>query len=212
MKKPKIVFVFHSENLKSGATRSLMDIVSSLVQSGKYEIDAIFPNSSGTAIDYLNSIGLKEFVIQWAQIGINHKKLYIVAFLNNTRGYWYPYYEFSRIGSDRYLEYENSTYDKKISTQRYMLGTKLSDFYYNLSDNYSIGEYRWISWLTSIAFTFWMSVIVTGYAIYKSRKELLLIYIFIWLLWLTLFAGPLALIRYVYPFTITLPFLFFEKS
>ncbi len=164
------------------------------------------------SLQYVDEIGFKEFVIQWIKIGLNHKRLYIKAFLNNTRGYWYPYYEFSREGSDRYLEYKNSQFEIGITTQRYMLETKISNFYYSLSDLYSIGKYKWISWFTSISFTFWMTVIVTGYTIYKGKKEFYIVYVFIWLLWLTLYAGPLALMRYVYPFTIALPFLFFEEQ
>lgn len=170
--------------------------------------DYIRPRLSG---GYIKEIGFTTFVKQWAEIGLNHKNKYIKAFLNNTRGYWYPYHEFSRVGSDRYLEYDNSSYDQGIRIQRYMLGTEINDFYYNLADKYEIGKNPWINWLTSIAFTFWMTVIATGFAINQGRKELILVYLFIWLIWLTLFSGPLALMRYVYPFTITLPYLFFDK-
>ena len=170
--------------------------------------DAIRPRLS---VDYIREIGLKTFVGQWAKIGLHHKRLYLDAFLNNTRGYWYPYYEFSRVGADRYLEYANSEYEKRITLRRYMWGTPLSDFYYQIADEYTIGDAPWISWLTSIAFTFWMTVIATGFAIIQGRKEMTLVYVFIWLVWLTLLAGPLALMRYVYPFTITLPFLLFDQ-
>ena len=51
--KPKVVVVFHSANIQSGATRSLMDIVDNLILLDKYNIMGIFPEREGTAINYL---------------------------------------------------------------------------------------------------------------------------------------------------------------
>lgn len=55
----KILFVFHSENISSGATRSLMDIVDYLISTEKYDIEAVFPAQNGTAVDYLKSKNIK---------------------------------------------------------------------------------------------------------------------------------------------------------
>ncbi len=200
---------------KDTLTDEQIEFIENLMPEG-FESNYLSTNSDfirpQLSVEYINSIGFKNFIKYWFQIGVNHKRLYIDAFLNNTRGYWYPYYQFSRLGSDRYIEYENSQYATGIITQRYMMNTKLSDFYYNLSDKYIVGNYKCISWFTSIAFSFWMTIVVTGYALYKRKKELMLVYIFIWWIWLTLFAGPLALMRYAYPFTITIPFLLFENK
>ena len=59
LEKKKILFVFHSEEKISGATRSMLQIVTYLQQTGKYEIEAVFPKPNGTAAAYLETIGIR---------------------------------------------------------------------------------------------------------------------------------------------------------
>ena len=59
LEKKKILFVFHSEEKNSGATRSMLQIVTYLQQTGKYEIEAVFPKPNGTAAAYLETIGIR---------------------------------------------------------------------------------------------------------------------------------------------------------
>lgn len=60
-----IAIVFHSENIQSGATRSLMDIVDYLIKTQKYKIIAIFPQKEGSAITYLNKRGIECYSYQY---------------------------------------------------------------------------------------------------------------------------------------------------
>lgn len=57
----KILFVFHSENIQSGATRSLMDIVDYLIDCGEFCIQAVFPASEGSAIEHLREKNIKTY-------------------------------------------------------------------------------------------------------------------------------------------------------
>lgn len=59
MAKKKILAVFHSEDKSSGATRSFLQIVTYLLKTGKYEIEAVFPNPNGTAAEYLKTLGIQ---------------------------------------------------------------------------------------------------------------------------------------------------------
>lgn len=163
-------------------------------------------------VDYLEKIGMTEFLVNWIKIGIKNPKQYIKAFLYNTKGYWYPYHTFTRVGSDRYIEYDNSTYRARIDVKRFMLGTPMSDFYYRLSDENILGNYRIIGWLFSIAFGFWMFVILFGYVLYRKAKGMYAAYIFLGGILLTLLLGPLALMRYIYPYTVCMVYLIFSNT
>lgn len=66
--KPKILFVFHSSDIKSGATHSLMDIVDALIETGKYEISAIFPYQEGTASEWLNNKGISTHIYKYGKL------------------------------------------------------------------------------------------------------------------------------------------------
>lgn len=59
LNKPKVLVIFHSENIQSGATRSLTDIMNYLLQTNKYEIEVAFPAKCGSAVDYYKSKGVR---------------------------------------------------------------------------------------------------------------------------------------------------------
>lgn len=68
MNKKKILFVFHNSDIQSGASRSLMDIVDGLSQSGKYEISAILPKPGGSAVDILDKKGIKTYLFKYGNL------------------------------------------------------------------------------------------------------------------------------------------------
>lgn len=69
--------------------------------------DAIRPSLNSEALE---EMGLMKFMKTWASIGVRHMVCYNEALLNNTRGYWYVFHEFTQIGSDKYIEWDNSNY------------------------------------------------------------------------------------------------------
>lgn len=67
--KPVIAVVFHSSNLQSGATRSLMDIINNLIRLEKYQIIGVFPQKTGTAIEHLkNNYGLETYFYNYGTL------------------------------------------------------------------------------------------------------------------------------------------------
>lgn len=58
-KKPIVFFSFHNSDRFSGATRSLLDIIDQFVKNDTYRLIAVFPTTTGTAIDYLQNIGVE---------------------------------------------------------------------------------------------------------------------------------------------------------
>lgn len=66
--KKTIAFLFHDTDYYSGGSRSLLDLIDSLRKEKELEILAIFPNNEGSAVDYINSYGIKIIVSEYYQI------------------------------------------------------------------------------------------------------------------------------------------------
>lgn len=158
---------------------------------------------------------LMKFMKTWASIGVRHMVCYNEALLNNTRGYWYVFHEFTQIGSDKYIEWDNSNYGAGVHTKRMPVLKGLSKFYRSIGQEYSVGEVPELAILFAPATTFLLFIMWTAFVIYKKEYKYLVPSVLLWLLMGTLFVGPLALMRYIYPLTICMPFLFgilLEKS
>lgn len=67
-KKPRILVVFHSSNLYSGATRSLTDIMNYLLATEKYHIDVVFPDEQGSALDYYREKGVAVYSFRYGKL------------------------------------------------------------------------------------------------------------------------------------------------
>lgn len=65
---PTVAFVFHDNNPKSGATRSLMDIVYGLSLKQKYRILAIFPYDPGDVGKMLENYGVECYSFKYGQL------------------------------------------------------------------------------------------------------------------------------------------------
>lgn len=167
--------------------------------------DLIRPTLNSSAI---KEMGISKFIKLWAGIGLRHPLSYLDAALNNTRGYWYLNHQYTMLGSDRYIEYTNSEYEIGIHTERSPILKSLSKNYYRKIAEGTTGKNIFTNWLFSIASTFIAFLYLIAFAIYKKRKNLCVAITLLAMLYITLFAGPLALMRYAYPVTLCLPFLF----
>lgn len=58
-RKPNIAVVFHDTLYTSGGTRSLLDLVDKMLEMNKLNLICVFPNQTGTAIDYLKNKGVE---------------------------------------------------------------------------------------------------------------------------------------------------------
>lgn len=66
-RKMKIAVIFHDSDLYSGATRSLVDILDKIIENNLIDVVAVFPNKSGTAIDYLKGRGIDIIYSSYSQ-------------------------------------------------------------------------------------------------------------------------------------------------
>ena len=67
-KKPHILFVFHGENIQSGASRSLLDIIRGLAASGHYRISAVLPAHNADSERVLSELGIQCHVFPYAHL------------------------------------------------------------------------------------------------------------------------------------------------
>lgn len=58
-KKIKVLFCFHYSNLYNGGVRSMVDVIENLMKKGDIIAYAVFPTFQGSAIDYLENLGVK---------------------------------------------------------------------------------------------------------------------------------------------------------
>ncbi len=91
--KNNILFLFHSSNLNNGATRSMIDVIENLIKRPNVKIVVLYPDKKGTAIKYLNDLGVKTYKIyygRWdyypAQKFIKKMFFFIKSFLKQLFG------------------------------------------------------------------------------------------------------------------------------
>ena len=68
LRKKKIAVVFHSANLQSGATRSLMDIIDNLIKLNKYDFIGVFPEKEGSAVQHLQKQGIETYAYHYGDL------------------------------------------------------------------------------------------------------------------------------------------------
>lgn len=152
-----------------------------------------------------NSTG--DFIKLWCKVGIKNKKNYTDAFLMMTQGYWDPNFQFpdnyykipivevNSRESEIYGEFDKSSRFPK--TRQKIINAFYKNHFYK---NFSI-----LSLLFSPGFTVWMYIILFLYSKHKNLRSSYFIYIFLSMYYGTLILGPVALVRYIYPFMLSFP-------
>ncbi len=117
-----------------------------------------------------------EFIKLWISLFFKYPKTYINSFLSNTYGYWYPetsYWMFQRtiIENDIGLE------------QNSIINVNLLD---GIVEERNIPV---ISMLFSIGFIVWVCIVIVGYHLYKKDYKKIVIFLPVFILWLTAIAS-----------------------
>lgn len=160
----------------------------------------------------MRRIGMSEFLKTWIDIGIRYPKDYLKAILANTAGYWYPFHSYTGNGSDKYVEYTNSTYAAGVHTERKNYAPRLSSLCFSLGEKFteSMDGHPILEFVFSSACTLWLLIFAIYLIIIKRVPHLVLPAIFLSSIMITIFAGPLSLVRYIYPISVSLPLLYAE--
>ena len=163
------------------------------------------------AVIHDNPVGL---IKTWIRLGLTHPQIYIDAFLDNSIGYWFledrTHAQIYGLGSESgfgYLSTDNRTMPAgfEIMEHSYLPGLRVF-MERIISDN----EYQKVPVLRIIfapAFYWWLLCLYIAVVIYRRQYLLLLPAVFLVNYYLTLLLSPAVLIRYMYPFVVTVPVL-----
>lgn len=163
------------------------------------------------AVIHDNPAGL---VKTWIRLGTEHPQIYIDAFLDNSVGYWFledrTHAQIYGLGAESgfgYLSTDNRTMPAgcEIVEHSYLPGLRalmeriISD---NAYQNIPV-----LRILFAPAFYWWLLCLYMAAAVYRKQYLLLLPAVFLVSYYLTLLLSPAVLIRYMYPFVVTVPVL-----
>lgn len=163
------------------------------------------------AVIHDNPAGL---VKTWIRLGLSHPRIYIDAFLDNSIGYWFledrTHAQIYGLGTESgfgYLSTDNRTMPAgcEIVEHSYLPG--LRAFMEKIVSDNAYQKVPVLRIIFAPAFYWWLLCLYMAAAIYRRQYLLLLPAVFLASYYLTLLLSPAVLIRYMYPFVVTVPVL-----
>ncbi len=137
-----------------------------------------------------------EFIKLWTKLLKTYFKDYVESFISNSYGYYYP--EAKHWVANRTMEKNNLGLE-----QTPIINGELVSKVDSLIEKRDIPI---VSMCFSIGMAFWILVISLGYKIYTKEYKYILLYLPIFILWLTIVASPVFCeYRYAYSLFTTLP-------
>lgn len=148
----------------------------------------------------------------WIKLGMSHPQIYIDAFLHNSIGYWFmedrTHAQIYGIGTESgfgYLSTDNRTMPAgcEIIEHSYLPGLRglmeriVSD---NVYQNVPL-----VRIIFAPAFYWWMLCMYMAVVIYRRKYKMLIPVMFLAAYYMTLLFSPTVLIRYMYPYVVTIP-------
>ena len=161
------------------------------------------------AVIHDNPVGL---IKTWVKLGLQYPMTYVDAFLDNSIGYWYladkSHSTIYGVGTESgfgYLSTDNRTMPAGCEIIEYSYLPQLRVFMEKIvSDN----EYQKIPVLSVIfapAFYWWLLCVYVVFFCKRKEYKMLLPIVFLMIYYLTLLLSPTVLIRYMYPFVVSVP-------
>ncbi|MBQ9298381.1 MAG: hypothetical protein IJ223_05075 [Clostridia bacterium] len=137
-----------------------------------------------------------EFINLWMNLLFKYPKEYIEAFISNSYGYYY-------VEAKNWTAIRNSGENELGIYNNSIINIPILDNLISMTETRNVPL---ISSIFSIGACFWLIIICLGYKIYKKKYKYILVYLPIFILWLTLIASPVFCeFRYAYPMFLTLP-------
>lgn len=183
---------YHREELEQETISQINNYFKCTNIGDKYNPIISDPVKAELNTDYFDENKV-EFIKLWLKLMKNYFKDYVESFISNSYGYYYP--EAIHWVANRTMEVNDMGLE-----QTPIIQTKLIDFIIERRD------IPLVSMCFSIGTAFWIVIICLGYKVYKKEYKNILIYLPIFILWLTLIASPVFCeYRYAYPIFTTLP-------
>ena len=189
------VYKYHENELDEQTKEQINSFFNCTNIGEKYNPILSDPVKAELNADYFNENKI-EFIKLWLKLLRGYFKDYVESFISNSYGYYYP--EASHWVANRTMEPNNMGLEQTPIIKGNLV-SKVD----------SLIERRDIPLLSmcfSIGTAFWLIIICLGYKISKQEYKTILIYLPIFILWLTIVASPVFCeYRYAYPLFTALP-------
>ena len=151
-----------------------------------------------------------DFLELWVKIGLKNKANYFDAFFMLTQGYWdtglqfpdkyyrIPIVEIRSKDTAIFGNFNEKSWFPKVRE-------KLIDGFYN---NQSYKKLPILSLCLTPGFTVWSFILLGLFSVYRGFRDSYFIFVFLIMYFGTILLGPVALVRYIYPFMLVLPVMF----
>ncbi len=139
-----------------------------------------------------------EYFMLWLKLGIRYPREYVISWVNQTKGYWYP-------DTSYWVCWSGITDNQLGITQQPLLPEKLItalDTWNNAYTNLPVFGGLWC-----IGTYTWILLAMTGYALYTKARENLVLYSLLIFIWASLLAATpiFAEFRYFYAIVVATP-------
>lgn len=134
------------------------------------------------------------FLMLWVQKGIEYPESYVRAFLDNTYQAWYPGTSIIKLSGSN----ETSYFSMKMYAGGYR-DTKipsLLQFYDKIARGFYYQKIPFVRLFFSVGAMFWIVLFTFAYALYRRKRSVKISILLILTCCLTVFAGPVSLVRY----------------
>jgi len=200
--------VMHEEEIDDDMRRELDSYLPSEWVFAAYDPYLADPVKN-RAVIHDDPVGL---IRTWARLGMQFPMTYVDAFLDNSIGYWYladkTHSTIYGVGTESgfgYLSTDNRAMPAGCEIVRHSYLPGLRAFMERIvSDN----EYQKIPILSVIfapAFYWWMLCLYIAFFLYRKEYAMLVPALFLVAYYLTLLLSPAVLVRYMYPFMLSVP-------
>lgn len=148
----------------------------------------------------------------WIKLGLQHPQIYIDAFLDNSIGYWFvqdrSHAQIYGIGTESgfgYLSTDNRTMPAGCEIVEHSYLPAVREGMERIVSDNVYQRLPVVRLIFAPAFYWWMLCMYIAAVIYRRRYELLIPVMFLICYYMTLLLSPTVLIRYMYPFVVTVP-------
>jgi hypothetical protein len=161
------------------------------------------------AVIHDNPVG---FLRTWVKLGIQHPQTYIDAFLDTSIGYWFlgdqTHAEIYGVGTESgfgYLSTDNRVMPAGYEVVEQSVLPGLRAFLERIVSDNAYQKYPVIRLLFAPASYWWLLCLYLAAAIYQKKYIFVVPVLFLVCYFLTLLLSPTVLVRYMYPFLVTVP-------
>lgn len=161
------------------------------------------------AVIHDNPAGL---IQTWLKLGIQFPMTYVDAFLDNSIGYWYladkSHSTIYGVGTESgfgYLSTDNRTMPAGCEIIEHSYLPKLRAFMEKIVSDNEYQKIPIVSVIFAPAFYWWLLCLYLVFFWQRKEYRMLLLGVFLVLYYLTLLLSPTVLIRYMYPFVVSVP-------